>query len=174
MWMRVGWPIMYAGPMICTRWQVQWTTWHAFWEDMTNAIERLDMWFKERSLTIVAGAVHGVQTWWYCWIWRVLEGMEALGTWLDKRGCSEASMWDRISKASSMFYVKKAFFCEGKFRRVLCLRRRPNEGWVDYLKRTGVIAARLLKKHSQQHVQTLAMKTCPCCCMVNGELPEWH
>ena len=45
----------------------------------------------------------------------------------------------------------------GKLRRVLCLRRRPNEGWVDYLKRTGVIAARQLK-HGQQRVQTLAMR----------------
>ena len=40
----------------------------------------------------------------------------------------------------------------------MCLRRRPNEGWVDSLKRTGVIAARQLKKHNQQRVQTLAMR----------------
>ena len=47
----------------------------------------------------------------------------------------------------------------GKLRRVLCcLRRRPNEGWVDYMKRTGVIAARQLKKHYEQRVQTLAMR----------------
>ena len=46
----------------------------------------------------------------------------------------------------------------GKLRRVLCLRRRPNEGWVDYMKRTGVIAVRQLKKHGQQRVQTLAMR----------------
>ena len=46
----------------------------------------------------------------------------------------------------------------GKLRRVLCLRRRPNEGWFDYMKRTGVIAARQLKKHNQQRVQTLAMR----------------
>ena len=46
----------------------------------------------------------------------------------------------------------------GKLRRVLCLRRRPNEGWVDYMKRSGVIAARLHKKHNQQRVQTLAMR----------------
>ena len=48
------------------------------------------------------------------WIWRVVEGMEALGTWLDNRGCSEASMWHRISKANSMFYAKKALFCDPK------------------------------------------------------------
>ena len=134
------------------------------------------------------------------WIWRVVEGMEALGTWLGNRGCSEASMWHRISKANSMFYAKKALFCDpklpvkkridafystcvpaalhgagewafsqsmfqalriwelGKLRRVLCLRRRPNGGWVDYMKRTGVIAARQLKKHGQQRVQTLVMR----------------
>ena len=40
--------------------------------------------------------------------------MEALGTWLDNRGCSEASMWHRISKANSMFYAKKALFCDSK------------------------------------------------------------
>ena len=32
-------------------------------EDKTNAIERLGMRWKEKSLTIVAGAVHGIQTW---------------------------------------------------------------------------------------------------------------
>ena len=48
------------------------------------------------------------------WIWRVVEGMEALGTWLDNRGCSEASMWHRISKANSILYAKKALFCDPK------------------------------------------------------------
>ena len=38
--------------------------------------------------------------------------MEALGTWLDNRGCSEVSMWHRILKANSMFYAKKALFCD--------------------------------------------------------------
>ena len=178
-------------------------------EDMTNAIERLGMRWKEKGLTIVAGpfteykpgdVVEIISTGGIRWIWRVVEGMEALGTWLDNRGCSEASMWHRISKANSMFYAKKALFCDpklpvrkridavystcvpaalhgagewafsqsmfqalriwelAKLRRVLCLRRRPNEGWVDYMKRTGVIAARQLKKHNQQRVQTLAMR----------------
>ena len=109
------------------------------------------------------------------WTWRVVEGMEALGTWLDNRGCSEASMWHRIPKANSMFYAKKALFCDPKLpvkrridafystcvpaalhgagewayiqsmfqalrvceleklRRVLCLRRRPNECWADHV-----------------------------------------
>ena len=114
--------------------------------------------------------------------------MEALGTWLYNRGCSEASMWHRISKANSMFHAKKALFCDpklpvkrrlhgagewaytqsmfqalhiwelGKLRSVLCLRRRPNECWVHYMKRTGVIVARQLKKHNQPRVQTLAMR----------------
>ena len=178
-------------------------------EDMTNAIERLGMRWKEKKSYHCCWAVHGVQT---CdvveiisnsgirWIWRVVEGMEARGTWLDNRGCSEASMWHRISKANSMFYAKKALFCDpklpvkkgidafystcvpaarhgagewaytqsmfqalriwelGRLRRVLCLRRRPNECWVDYTKRTGVIVARQLKKHNQTRVQILAMR----------------
>ena len=41
-------------------------------------------------------------------------GMKALGTWLDNFGCSEASMWHRISKANSIFYAKKALFCDHK------------------------------------------------------------
>ena len=148
-------------------------------EDMTNAIERLGMRWKEKSLTIVAGpfteykpgdVVEIISNSGIRWIWRVVEGMEALGTWLDNRRSSEASMWHRISKANSMFYAKKAPFCDpklpvkrridalyltyvpaalhgagewathsqcsrlcafwelGKLRRVLCLRRRPNEG----------------------------------------------
>ena len=71
-------------------------------EDMTNAIERLGMRWKEKSLTIVAGpfteykpgdVVEIISNSGIRWIWRVVEGMEALGTWLDNRGCSEASMW---------------------------------------------------------------------------------
>ena len=155
-------------------------------EDKTNAIERLGMRWKEKSLTIVAGpfteykpgdTVEIISNGGVRWIWRVVEGMEALGTLLDNRGCSEASMWHRISKANSMFYAKKALFCDpklpvkkrieasystcvlgalhgagewaytqsmfqalriwelGKLRRVLCLRKRPNESWVDYMKR---------------------------------------
>ena len=46
----------------------------------------------------------------------------------------------------------------GKLRRVLCLRRRPNECWADHMKRTGVIVARQLKKHNQPRVQSLAMR----------------
>ena len=176
-------------------------------EDMTNAIERLGMRWKEKSLTIVAGPSTeykpggfllrssatvvnaGSGEWW-----------RALGTWLDNRGCSEASMRHRTSKANSVFYAKKALFCDpklpvrrridtfystcapaaldgggewantqsmfqalriwelGKLRRVLRLRRRPNECWADYMKRTGVIVARQLKKHKKPRVQTLAMR----------------
>ena len=43
-------------------------------------------------------------------------------------------------------------------RRVLCLRRRPNECWADHMKRIGVIVARQLKKHNQPRLQTLAMR----------------
>ena len=110
-------------------------------------------------------------------------------------------MWHIISKANSMFYAKKALFCDpklpvkrridafytttcvpaalhgagewactqsmfqalriwelGKLRRVLCLRRRPNECWADHMKRTGVVVARQLKKHNQPRLQTLARR----------------
>ena len=92
-------------------------------EDMTNAIERLGMRWKGKSLTTVAGpfteykpgdVVEIISNSGKRWIWRVVEGMEALGTWLDNRGCLEASMWHRVSKANSMFYAKKALFCDPK------------------------------------------------------------
>ena len=79
--------------------------------------------WKEKSLTIVAGpfseykpgdTVEIISNGGIRWIWRVVEGMEALGTWLDNRRCSEASVWHRISKANSMFYAKKALFCDPK------------------------------------------------------------
>ena len=66
-------------------------------EDMTNAIERLGMRWKEKSLAIVAGpfteykrgdVVEIISNSGIRWIWRVVEGMEALGTWLDNRGCT--------------------------------------------------------------------------------------
>ena len=69
-------------------------------EDKTNAIERLGMRWKEKSLNIVAGpfteyklgdVVEIISSSGRRWIWRVVEGMEALGTW---------------------FYAKKAFFCD--------------------------------------------------------------
>ena len=156
--------------------------------DMTNAVEDLDMLWKEKSLKIVAGPYTGykpgqtieiVSKKGRSYTWHVTEGMEALGTWLDSRGCSETSMWHRISKGNSLFLAKKALFCDlkilvskrisafnatcvptvlhgsgewactqcmfqslrpwelGKLRRILCLRRRPNEGSVDYMKRNG-------------------------------------
>ena len=45
----------------------------------------------------------------------------------------------------------------GKLRRVLSLRRRPDECWAD-MKRTGPTVARQLKKHGQPRLQTLAMR----------------
>ena len=92
-------------------------------EDMTNAMERLGLRWTEKSLTIVAGpfteckpgdVVEIISNSGTRWICRMVEGMEALGTWLDNRGCSDASMWHRISKANSMFYAKKALFCDSK------------------------------------------------------------
>ena len=60
----------------------------------------------------------------------------------------------------------------GKLRRILCLRRRPNEGWVDYMKRTGPIVAKQLKKHNQSKIQNLAMKKNEDCSLADGKLPE--
>ena len=59
-------------------------------------IERLGMRWKEKSLTIFTGpfteykpgdAVEIISNSGIRWIWRVVEGMEALGTCLDNRGC---------------------------------------------------------------------------------------
>ena len=92
-------------------------------EDMTKAIERLGRRWKEKSLTIVAGpfteykpgdVVETISNSGRRWVWRVVEGMEARGTWLDNRGCSEASMCHRISEANSMFYAIEALFCDPK------------------------------------------------------------
>ena len=68
-------------------------------EDMTNPIGRLGMTWKEKSLTIVVGpftehqsgdVVEIISNSGTRWIWRVVEGMEALGTCPANRGCSEA------------------------------------------------------------------------------------
>ena len=132
--------------------------------------------------------------------WHVTEGMEALGTWLDSRGCSErvcgtgspratpyfmrrrpSSVTRRSLYANASLHFTQPVYLQcfmvqengrlhkvcsnrcvlwelGKLRRVLCLRRRPNEGWVDYMKRTGLIAAKQLKKYKQLRIQELAMK----------------
>ena len=37
----------------------------------------------------------------------------------------------------------------GKLQRVLCLRRRPGESWVEHMKRTEPMIARKLQKHNQ-------------------------
>ena len=103
--------------------------WTRFLGDMTNCIAPLGVQCKEKSLTIVAGpyteykpgdVVEIISNNGRRWVWRVVEGTEALGTWLDSRGCSEASLWQRISKANSMFYAKKALFCDPK----LLVKRR--------------------------------------------------
>ena len=76
------------------------------------------MQWKEKSLTIVAGpyteckagdVVEIISNNGRRWVWRVVEGMESLG--LDTRGCSEASLWHRISKGNSMFFAKMAPCC---------------------------------------------------------------
>ena len=54
----------------------------------------------------------------------------------------------------------------GKLRRILCLRRRPHENWVDYMKRKGLIVAKQLKKYNQTRIQSLAMK--------RVKIAAWH
>ena len=64
-------------------------------EDMTNTIERLGMKWKEKSVAVVAGPCADYKTGDKIvstsnkgrrWEWRVVEGLEALGSWLDVRG----------------------------------------------------------------------------------------
>ena len=80
--------------------------------DMTNSMEQLGMQWKEKSLSIVAGPHTEFKP------GDVVEIMSnkwsSLGTWLDSRGCSEASLRHRISKGNSMFYAKKALLCDPK------------------------------------------------------------
>ena len=40
--------------------------------------------------------------------------MEVVGSWLDSRGCSEASRWHRISEGNFWFFAKKALLCDPK------------------------------------------------------------
>ena len=46
----------------------------------------------------------------------------------------------------------------GKLRRVLCLRKRTGESWVEHMKRMGPTVARQLQKHGQPRVQSFAME----------------
>ena len=86
-------------------------------------------------------------------------------------------MWHRISKANSMFYAKKALFCDPRLpvkRRIeafystcvpAALQGVGEWAYTQCMfqalriwKRTGVIVARQRKKHNQPRVQTLAMR----------------
>ena len=62
-----------------------------------------------------------------------------------------------MAYTQSMFHALRIWEL-GKLRRVLCLRRRRNETWVDHMKGTGPPVARQLKKHGQLRVQTLARR----------------
>ena len=76
-------------------------------KDMTNSIELLGMQWKqgphyccgtyaeykaEDALRSSARVDDG--------FWRVVEDVEAVGSWLDSRGCSEDSRWHRISEGN--------------------------------------------------------------------------
>ena len=80
--------------------------------DMTNSVEQLGMRWKEKCLSIAAwpyteckagDVVEIFSDKGRRWVWRVVEGMEALGSWLDSRGCSVA-----------LFFAKKALLCDPK------------------------------------------------------------
>ena len=47
-------------------------------------------------------------------MWRVVDGLEALGSWLGARGCWEASVWHKIAKANSLFHAKQSLLCDPK------------------------------------------------------------
>ena len=44
----------------------------------------------------------------------MVEGLEALGSWLGVRDCSEASLWHRLAIANPLFYAKKSLLCDYK------------------------------------------------------------
>ena len=111
--------IICAGPMTCVHWLSQ----SRILKDTTDSIEKLGMQWKEKSLAMVAGPYTSCKAGDEIeitssnekkWKWRVVDGMEALGTWSDVRGCSEASPWYRIAKANSLFTAKKRLLCDPK------------------------------------------------------------
>ena len=70
-------------------------------KDMRDSIERLGMQCEEKRLAIVAGpyteykagdTVEITSNKGRRWVWRVMDGLEALGSWLGVRGCSEGSL----------------------------------------------------------------------------------
>ena len=102
----------------------------------TNSIEQLGMQWKEKSLTVVAGpyteymtgdVVEFISNKGRRWVWRVVEGMEALGTLLDSRGLATqkpASGTEApCSSRTRFFCVIRNFLSRGVFtpfvRRVL-------------------------------------------------------
>ena len=136
---RVGCFIICAGLKICTRWQVQWIIWPVFWKTWTTL---LNVWAwdgKIKVLPLLLGhsrstnlemllrssatvAYVGFGEWWKAW-----------RHW--ERGWTIVvvqSMWHRISKANSMFYAKKALFCD---------RKLPVKRHVDVFYSTCVPAA---------------------------------
>ena len=110
--------------------------------------------WKEKSLAIVAGPYTWLGTLLLLqatkgqrWAWRVADGLEALGSWLDVGGRSESSFWHRIAKASSLFYAKNPLLCDLKIpvkRRIhpfysTCVAAAPHGAgeWVDTINVSG-------------------------------------
>ena len=62
----------------------------------------------------VGDIVETLRAWGRRCVWRVVDGMEALGSWLASRGCSEASFWHRISKSNSLSFAKEALLRDPK------------------------------------------------------------
>ena len=90
------------------------------------------------------------------------------GTWLDNRGCSEAihgaGEW---AYTPSMFQALRIWEL-GKLRRVLFLRKRPNESHDTYWRHCGPTA-----QETQSTTRAnFGYETCAYCSMADGELPE--
>ena len=192
-------------------------------EDMRDSVERLGMQRKEKSLAAVSGpctdykagdTVEITSNKGRRWVWRVVDGLEALGSWLGVCGCSEAGHWHKNRKKPVPCSITQRNPCCAipRFRsrgaympstprvwllhctvlatghiRSLCFRRCVFRSWansdvfygcagrqtrlgVDYMKRTGPLVARQLKKHGQPRFQTLAMRRGQQAACVNGTL----
>ena len=155
--------------------------------DVTNSIERVGLQWKEKSLTIVAGShtetkpgnvVEIISNNGRSWVWRVVEGMEALGTWLDCRMLGNSTCAAAVLHGAGQWAYTQSMFQAlriwelGKLRRVLWLRRRPNECWAYQMKRTVPMVARQLKKAWPITLTDFGDETCANRCVANGALSE--
>ena len=136
-------------PMTCVQWLSQMERLSRTLKDMTDSIDRLGMQWKEKSLAMVAGPYTSYKAGeeieitssngkkWKC---RVVDGMEALGTCFDARGCSEAGPWHRIAKANSLFHANQRLLCDPKIpvkRRIHAFLVNVRGSSAAWCRRTG-------------------------------------